>query len=133
MSHKLDLEPTPLSAREARFFVATWARAWGYQRLIGAATILTSELATNAIVHSRLPFSVAVSNTGRGMRVSVDDDSDELPIVRPAVDVGIHGRGMRVVDVVATRWGVEPGAAGKRVWFELDLADAHAHPDGERL
>jgi len=32
------------------------------------------------------------------------------------------GRGLYLVDAVATAWGVEPDEAGKKVWFELRLA-----------
>jgi hypothetical protein len=36
------------------------------------------------------------------------------------------GRGLRIVDSLATRWGVEPGDAGegKTVWFEVDTGAA---------
>jgi hypothetical protein len=32
-----------------------------------------------------------------------------------------HGRGVLLVDALATRWGVDQRAGGKTVWFELDL------------
>ena len=40
---------------------------------------------------------------------------------RPGIGAG-SDRGLHLVDVVATAWGVEPGESGKKVWFELRLA-----------
>ena len=31
------------------------------------------------------------------------------------------GRGLFLVDTLASRWGVRPSEEGKQVWFELDL------------
>ncbi|GAA4934459.1 hypothetical protein GCM10023224_13790 [Streptomonospora halophila] len=93
------------------------------------ATLLTSELATNAITHSAsgMPggkFEVTV-DLGRGWaRVEVRDlGSPERPQPqhRDPYDVSEHGRGLDLVDALASTWGAEsrPDGLGRRVWFEL--------------
>lgn len=128
MPHEIRLEPIAASPGDARLFVSQWARSWGYRPLIAAAALLTSELATNAVLHTADRFVVEVANTGHGLRVVVRDSSPEPPVVRPPQQVGAHGRGMRLVDAVSTTWGSERiRDNGKDVWFELDVADPHGH------
>jgi anti-sigma regulatory factor (Ser/Thr protein kinase) len=125
MAHGLRLPPSDTSPFDARLFVTQWLRRWGYRPLIPAAALLTSELVTNAVIHVREPFQVQVANTGRGVRVSVSDSSTELPALLAPEAVQAHGRGMRIVDAVATRWGADRRSQGdgKEVWFELHLDD----------
>ena len=124
--HVIDLRPLDASPGDARLFVSHWARSWGYRPLISAAALLTSELATNAVEHAGGDFTVEVTDTGHGVRVDVRDPSPAPPVVRDAQEVDEDGRGLRLVEAVATTWGSEPVAGdGKRVWFELDAADPH--------
>jgi anti-sigma regulatory factor (Ser/Thr protein kinase) len=124
--HVIDLRPHETSPGDARVFVSRWARAWGYRPLVPAAALLTSELATNAVEHGAGDFTVEVTDTGHGVRVDVRDPSPSPPVVRAAQDLDEHGRGMRIVEAVATAWGTEMlPHDGKRVWFELDAADPH--------
>jgi len=118
----LTLPPESASARRARFSVSSWARTSGHERLIASAALLTSELATNAITHARGGFEVDVAEIDRGIRVGVTDFSTELPVVRRSQDVQADGRGLLLVEAIASAWGVEPRDTGKRVWFELQSA-----------
>lgn len=105
------------------------------------ATLLTSELATNAITHSTsgMPggkFEVAVDLGEGWARVEVRDlGSPEHPRAqhRDAYDTSEHGRGLDLVEALAAKWGSEarPDGLGRRVWFELvwDDTDAAADPD----
>ncbi|MDT0304100.1 ATP-binding protein [Streptomonospora wellingtoniae] len=93
------------------------------------ATLLTSELATNAITHSAsgMPggkFEVAVDLAQGWARVEVRDlGSPEQPQAqhRDPYDVSEHGRGLDLVDALASKWGAEsrPDGLGRQVWFEL--------------
>jgi anti-sigma regulatory factor (Ser/Thr protein kinase) len=83
-------------------------------------TLLVSELASNAVRHARSPFTVAMGCDGALVRVEVTDDSPELPVPRvPSVDA-VTGRGLMIVQALASDWGVDPTDAGKTVWFEVD-------------
>jgi len=86
------------------------------------AALLVSELATNAVVHAKTPFEVRV-RVAASTRVEVTDHSSAALRVGPSPE-SEHGRGLRVVQAIASTWGVEDAPPGKRVWFEL------ADPDG---
>ncbi len=53
------------------------------------------------------------------MRVEVADHDPALPVQQHPPAEAVTGRGLLIVDALATRWGVEPAADGKTVWFEL--------------
>ena len=55
--------------------------------------LLATELATNAILHSRLPFEVTVALTAHCAQVCVDDLSPLLPSVTRPADTETSGRG----------------------------------------
>ncbi|MEW2352494.1 SpoIIE family protein phosphatase [Spirillospora sp. NPDC029432] len=51
--------------------------------------------------------------------VEVFDSDMRLPRIRSAGETDEGGRGLYLVDQLASRWGARPTAAGKAVWFEL--------------
>jgi len=81
--------------------------------------LLTSEVATNAVVHARTPFTVEVGRSDRTVRVSVSDRSGFLPVQLSAMPADEHGRGMGLVAALSTDWGIEHRDVGKGVWFEV--------------
>ncbi len=86
--------------------------------LIEVAALLTSELVTNALVHTKGGAVVTAAVTDR-LRVEVRDFAPRRPEPRaPGVD-GTSGRGLMLVRSLADAWGVRTHAAGKCVWFEL--------------
>jgi hypothetical protein len=54
------------------------------------------------------------------VRVAVYDDDPALPVHRQPDAERPGGRGLHLLDRIATRWGAEPSDGGKVVWFELD-------------
>ncbi len=127
---QLALGPEVTSPADARLFVTHWTHTWGYRSLVPAAALLTSELATNAVVHTASAFSVEVANTGHGIQVTVTDPSPDPVTLRNPSEAAPHGRGMQLVDSVASKWGSEPVSGddpGKAVWFELDVNEPAAN------
>lgn len=135
MSHRLDCEPVPSSVRTARLFVVDKLQEWRCDDLVDRVALLTSELATNAVVHTGQPFSVSVERRGPSVRVEVVDQTEQLPARRDlVVDLTEQGRvarpaesafsGLGIVDATATSWGSECIPGGKVVWFELDAPGA---------
>ena len=92
------------------------------------AVLLADEIVTNAVVHcgGRIEMSL-VESPGR-IRVEVSDTSAALPLVRPPTAGGERGRGMLIVDSLASSWGVIRRTDGKSVWFQLDITGAGRHP-----
>jgi signal transduction histidine kinase len=89
------------------------------------ATLLTSELVTNAILHTASglggKFTVTVSRTGNCVRIEVaDDGSGTSPHPRPHGRDGESGFGLSLVELIARRWGYDGGTPGRVVWFELE-------------
>jgi anti-sigma regulatory factor (Ser/Thr protein kinase) len=120
MQDSISLSPHPTGALAARQFVEGTLRRWGREDLSETAALLSSELVTNVIVHASSDMIVGVDLDDERLRVTVFDGSDERPRRRdslPALEE--HGRGLQVVEALATSWGVNEGIRGKRVWFEL--------------
>lgn len=81
--------------------------------------MLASELATNAVAHAGSTFTVIVRHGGPVLRVEVADAPPDQPVVGPASDDQPDGRGLLIVDRLATSWGVQTAQDGERVWFEI--------------
>jgi anti-sigma regulatory factor (Ser/Thr protein kinase) len=124
--------PAPLETRRRAFACA--AESVGAARRFvteaiepaGAApdvpALLVSELATNAVRHARTDFEVRVHVDDHSCRVEVVNDAPEmLAALREPSDEG--GRGLQIVEALATRWGAETQGAAKVVWFECDLGN----------
>ncbi len=107
----------PRAAR--RFVVDALERCGHGGALLEDARLVVTELATNAVIHAKSPFSVVVRPHERGVHLSVRDSSRVRPTVRDEGPRAISGRGLRLVAMLATEWGVELTADGKAVWAEL--------------
>jgi anti-sigma regulatory factor (Ser/Thr protein kinase) len=115
------LEAEPASARAARQFVRDRLHEWHCDHVSEAVVLLTSELVTNAIVHAGTSVTLAVQCGEDAIRVEIDDRSTELPVPRQVPPDSISGHGLKLVDVMSGRWGVERHAGGKTVWFEVPV------------
>ncbi len=74
---------------------------------------------TNAVLHAGSPARVRLEVAGDRAPVEVCDSSSALPRRRDPDDDVSAGRGLALVAVLATTWGVERHAGGKCVWAEL--------------
>lgn len=117
----LELPASPASVREARHFVVGALEALGAGRQREVAALLTSELVTNAIVHAGGAVRVRIRNDTNVVRVAVRDSSVTPPTPRTSGDRAVTGRGLGLVEKLASRWGtdVSSDGSGKEVWFEL--------------
>jgi anti-sigma regulatory factor (Ser/Thr protein kinase) len=114
------LQPASSSPARARAFVTSALTTWDADALIPTATLLTSELVTNAYLHAHTGIELRVVRTDAGIRFEVFDTSPQDPDPRAVAELACHGRGLRLVDQLATSWGVAPvSPLGKTVWFEL--------------
>ena len=123
----------PHSVRTARQLVADTLRAWGLERLVDDARLVVSELTTNATLHSgssSFLLSVGPPSTA-GARIAVGDEG-AVPAaavvrrsrraaatatrVRPETTTG---RGLGIVEELASAWGVSTDGTTKWVWAEL--------------
>lgn len=91
-------------------------------------TLLTSELATNALIHTDTPATATITYLGPLVRVEVHDGSLELPERREAGDFDVGGRGIALIEELAADWGSTVTSTGKRTWFDfpVDVAGGSA-------
>jgi len=121
------------SVPAARRFVESIVTAWGHPDLGWSAALVVSELAGNAALHARTPFTVTVdSGADNTVRVEVSDGSRRLPQQRAYGPQATTGRGLRLVEDIAASWGVMDRDGGKTVWVVLDESSfATATDDAE--
>jgi anti-sigma regulatory factor (Ser/Thr protein kinase) len=106
--------------RAARHFIGDVLKQWGFSRkLLDDAQLVLSELATNAVIHARSPFSVLVRSDDSRLRLAVQDSSRVMPTCRFGLPKGMPGRGLHVVAALSSAWGVDATSDGKAVWAEL--------------
>jgi anti-sigma regulatory factor (Ser/Thr protein kinase) len=124
MRASIALSPHPTGALAARQFVVGALRRAGREDLGDTAALLSSELVTNVVLHARSDMIVDVDLDDSRLRVSVIDSSDH-PARRRETTTALeeHGRGLQIVDALASSWGVNAGPRGKVVWFELATDD----------
>jgi serine phosphatase RsbU (regulator of sigma subunit)/PAS domain-containing protein len=107
------------SVAEARRFTRQTLQEWGAVDLVDSASLIVSELVTNALVHTGTPALVTLTLHGPDLRIDVEDRHPGriIPIVTiPTPDTSEHGRGMVITRSLSSAWGVEYTAAMKRVW-----------------
>jgi len=115
----VSLPAEPASAAVARRFVRDVLDAWGAGEFEDAAVLLTSELVTNALLHARSPAELHVRLAGGRLRVGVSDRTPVLPVRKRYGKEAATGRGLLLVETLASAWGTDRNGDGKEVWFEL--------------
>jgi anti-sigma regulatory factor (Ser/Thr protein kinase) len=90
---------------------------------LDAVRLMISELASNAVEHVLTDFHVVVHRTPREVRVEVSDNGAGSPTLRSPGPDAHRGRGLQIVDMLSSQWGVEQQSdSTKTVWFTLKLA-----------
>lgn len=127
----VDLACDPEMVAVARRFVARQLRLWEVaDDHLDEAVLLTSELLSNAVLHARTDARLTITSREDGtLRVEVADENPRLPISVAPPDEAQSGRGLWLVETIATAWGVERTELGKTVWFELGAFRPTPQPD----
>lgn len=116
----LVLEPDLSLVQVARAFVRAHVAALGLDDDVrDAAVLLTSEAVTNAFTHGRSEARLQVVPLPGGMRIEVADDNSRHPQPQEEDADALDGRGLSIIDMLSTRWGVRDDPYGKTVWFEV--------------
>jgi anti-sigma regulatory factor (Ser/Thr protein kinase) len=129
--YELTFPGDPRGPAIARATLRTVLVAHHIKELTERAELLTSELATNSVCHTKGSASVRLQWQYPVLRVSVWDASTDIP--QPAAHfedldpLAGSGRGLFLLEALADRWGgcaMGPGPlgpGGKTIWFELGL------------
>ena len=121
-SHQAAFEASPLSASRARDFVSGHLLRHGLSYLVEPVRLVTSELATNALVHAHTAFGVTLEGWDHTVLLTVRDDSLSRPTRRAAQATDPTGRGLEIVDIVSLDWGIiEDSVGSKAVWASFAI------------
>lgn len=124
------LPPVPASVPEARRLVRELLWARGREDLEDTASLLVSEIVTNALLHAGTTIHVTARLEERRLRVEVRDGSPHLPVPRRYASTAGTGRGLLMVERLVDDWGVQRHPDGKTVWFTLSDGDRSSRAAG---
>lgn len=117
---RLELRPEPGSPRQARSFVRSALEEWGIdQPVIEDAELLVTEVVTNAVIHARTTITLDVSREADDLWFEVSDLDEHEVTRRNPTERESTGRGMLLVDSLASDWEVLYRDTGKTVRFCL--------------
>ncbi len=124
---RFELPSRPASVAAAREVVRHRLSGWGVPRdLIDTGRLVISELVTNALLHTDSERIVCrIERRGFQVRIEVADQGPGIdpcaPRCCPADPDAEGGRGLLLLDAMATRWGVisPDQGAGCTVWAEI--------------
>ena len=112
--------PGPASPGQARALVGRRLTEHDRHSLVDDVTLVVSELVTNAVVHARTAIRVRIEELPFCVKLTVFDESADLPaprLARRVVGDSEGGRGVWLVDACSTDWGTDRvGDHGKCVW-----------------
>ena len=120
---------------DVRRFLRSQARSWRWEAVTPDLELAVTELVTNGLVHADSEVEVRLREYPDRLRVDVRDSDPRPPLPAPVFASGEtdneseHGRGLLIVDALATSWGNSPGGRGKSVWFELTRPPTPARDD----
>ncbi len=115
------LPPLGSSPSAARRLIESAIADHALNAVLDEALLLVTELVTNAVVHAGTDIDLGVEVSGDQLRVEVVDRTPGLLHVDshlPA-DQREGGRGLLLLDALATEWGTRHFGWGKSVWFVL--------------
>ena len=90
-----------------------------FPHVVDDAMLLVSEVVTNAVKHGSAPIRLQIDLDRAGIVVAVDDANPTLPRTRRIDNRRHSGRGLVLVQSLATDWGVRRTRNGKQVWVRL--------------
>lgn len=125
------LDPGMGSPRTARDFTRQTLRAWDLDTLTDDATVIVSELVTNAWRHGLRcglddpaadPIELIFWRSGRELFCVVTDSGEGRPVLAEPDLCAEAGRGLHVIEALASSWGWSPlDAYRKAVWAALPV------------
>ena len=124
VTEEWEFAPEPASTRDVRRRVVQVLEGAELHDFVASASLVVSELATNAVLHARTVFTVRLRVRGLVLRIEVQDGSRTAPVMRNFSNQATSGRGLRLVEGLSRSWGVEPagGGPGTVVWAEIEPA-----------
>ncbi|WP_405861081.1 ATP-binding protein [Streptomyces sp. NBC_01515] len=134
LASSIRLNAIPQAVAAARLFVQHNLTLWQLEEHVETATLIMSELATNAVRASnesdpqatdKLVIGGQLRAIETSLFVEVWDRTSTTPVRKDPDQDAEGGRGLLLVDAVAKQWNIyHPSIGGKIVWAELPLGFA---------
>lgn len=94
--------------------------SWGASTIADDMAVVASELVSNALEHAGGEAAVRLRMSDGQALLEVEDGSARRPAPRRVGTEAVEGRGLLLVNALATEWGWIPrGEGGKTVWASL--------------
>lgn len=123
-SHQTTLEADPMSVSLARDFVCVHLVEHELSDMVDDVLLVTSELATNAVLHAQTPFKVVLHGSTAMVVLQIQDGAPAAPVTREPEVMDMNGRGLMLVELLATEWGISTtGDDQKTVWANFSTTD----------
>ncbi|MFD4525339.1 ATP-binding protein [Streptomyces sp. NPDC058470] len=130
---RFELAAHPGSVARARRLTDAWLSGWAVcEDTCDTATLVISELVTNAIVHTAGErVFCELHHDDDLVRIAVRDEgcTPGQPRPWPQRPDEEHGRGLLLVDAVCRAWGAQETGPGLLVWAELEHSGERRSPD----
>jgi len=120
------LAPVPESAARARNFIDATLRIWDCAGVVDDARVVVTELVSNVVRHAGTEVAIDLDLVGDCLHMAVVDHANG-EVALKASDAGAEvGRGLRLVDTLSDRWGVQQQPGEKCVWAEWSVGGRSA-------
>ncbi len=119
---EMQVPPEGSAVQDGRRFAAATLTDWELPaEVVQDATLIVSELLTNAIVYGSPPIRLRLRKTPQELAIEVDDAASAMPRKLRATPTDLHGRGLAIVADIGSRWAARPDGYGKTVWSTLAI------------
>ncbi|MET9514508.1 ATP-binding protein [Streptomyces sp. NPDC002994] len=121
------------AAGGARAVMRQHLASWGLESVAEDVLLIVTELLSNAVRYGTSPWGARMclvldEHGRRYVRLEVDDSGVGINVDRirahwrhPSGSLMDGGRGLFIVDTLASRWGDDHSGRGHTVWAELDV------------
>ncbi len=112
----------PEAAAQARAFLRAAVADWRLPDAVAADCLLiVSEIVSNVVRHAQTPLTLRLSYDGEAVLIAATDGAVGLPEQHASGEASEEGRGLLIIDSVASAWGVHRAAVGKTMWARVEL------------
>jgi anti-sigma regulatory factor (Ser/Thr protein kinase) len=123
--HSYVHQADPEGLADARAALRQALEGWELPELADDVEVAAGELLVNVLLHTEggaVMTLEVLPEPVRRVRLTVQDRSSVWPRRRSPGEAATSGRGLLMIDALATHWGVEPRGDGKAVWCEFGAA-----------
>lgn len=121
---RISLTADPRSPARARAFVRSTCREWECESVTDTASLVVSELVTNALLHAGTGSELRLTRVGGSLLIGVIDAGGGSPDVFDAQTEDEHGRGLVLISALSTAWGVDGDDERKTIWAQVPIPSA---------